>query len=139
MGIFVGDWPNNDAVKAALGINWAVYKVLRPALNKKWSDLAGKWTLNHGVGIATGEALIVRGGVRDNSDLISIGTAPNLAAKLSELRGAPSTYITSSVYNVLDDQQKKSGEDAMWKKSASQTIGGKKHGVMSSTWWRVPT
>lgn len=139
MGIFVGTHPNNQAVKAAFGINWALHKVISPKLNKKWPDLHKNWKANHGIGIANGEALIVRGGVRDDSDLVSIGSAPNVAAKLSELRGSPYTYIAKSVYNALLAPQLKSGDAPMWQTWPSQVVGGKTFAVMASTWWRVPS
>lgn len=88
MAIFMGADKETRAVRAALAINWAVVEVLRPAMAKRWTSFESYYTINHGIGIDTGEALIVRGGVRDNNDLISVGEAPNQAAKLSEIRDA---------------------------------------------------
>ncbi|WP_432791419.1 adenylate/guanylate cyclase domain-containing protein [Brevibacterium sp. K11IcPPYGO002] len=102
MAIFMGSDKNVKAVRAALGINWAVYRVIQPAIEAKWTDVSQSYTINHGVGIDTGEALIVRGGVRDNNDLISIGDAPNDAARLSEHRKW-NTNITKPVYEDLDE------------------------------------
>lgn len=56
MGIFIGGSKNTNSVKAALGINWAMDKVLRPRLEKKWSTLPNYYKIHHGVGIATGGA-----------------------------------------------------------------------------------
>lgn len=47
---------------------------------------------------------IVRGGVRDRNDLISIGKAPNRAAKLSEIRDAYQLTVTSEVYEAMDNE-----------------------------------
>lgn len=105
MAIFMGGSKNNDAVRAALGINWAVEKVIAPAIADKWTDVSKSYTIGHGIGIDTGEALIVRGGVRDNNDLISIGDAPNDAARLSDYRGW-SINITKAVYDALTDEHK---------------------------------
>lgn len=76
MAIFMGEKKNPNAVRAALGINWAVQKVISPAIEANWTNGNIISDIRHGIGIDTGEALIVRGGVRDNNDLISIGAAP---------------------------------------------------------------
>jgi adenylate cyclase len=99
MAIFMGDDKNRNAVEAGFGINWAVYEVLRPAIESKWTDVSKSYTVSHGIGIATGEALIVRGGVREHNDLISVGNAPNDAAHLSEYR-AWTINITKAVHDV---------------------------------------
>lgn len=111
MAIFVGDDKNNAAARAALALNWAVHKVINPIMFETWSDLSRIWKMTHAVGVATGHALIVRGGVFGDSDMLSVGGAPNVAAKLSELR--PTTYgpqyaiyITEEVYADLADGMK---------------------------------
>lgn len=104
MAIFMGDEKETQAARAALAINWAVIKVLRPAIEKNWSDGSDFCDINHGVGIDTGEALIVRGGVRDNNDLISVGAAPNVAAKLSELRDGYPLTMTEAVYAAMSEK-----------------------------------
>lgn len=105
MAVFMGKSKNNDAVRAALAINWAVGNVIAPAIEKKWTNVSESYTIGHGIGIDTGEALIVRGGARDNNDLISIGDAPNDAARLSDYRRW-SINITKAVYDRLFDDQK---------------------------------
>ena len=110
MAIFVGEQKNTRAVRAALALNWAVDKVINPIMFETWSDISQVWQMKHAVGVATGQALIVRGGVFGDSDMISIGGAPNIAAKLSELRPVSphygpqySIYITEEVYRDLLD------------------------------------
>ena len=75
------------------------------------------FSIRHGVGVDTGTVLIVRAGARNANDLVSIGRAPNLAAKLSDLRemGYPS-FITASVYNNMNDTAKFGGRENknMW-------------------------
>ncbi|MGW3483330.1 adenylate/guanylate cyclase domain-containing protein [Rhodococcus indonesiensis] len=104
MAIFVGDDKNRKAVRAAYAINWAVIDVIRPAIQKGWSDGANFCNIGHRVGIDTGESLVVRGGARNNNDLISVGGAPNIAAKLSDLKEGYATYITDRVLDDLDDE-----------------------------------
>lgn len=106
MAIFMGESKNNDAVRAALAINWAVERVIAPAIEKKWTDVSKSFTIGHGIGIDTGEALIVRGGARDNNDLISIGDAPNDAAHLSDYRSW-SINITKAVHDKLNAPQQR--------------------------------
>lgn len=111
MAIFVGDQKNRLAVRAALALNWAVNKVINPLMFETWSDISEIWQMRHAIGVATGEALIVRGGVFGDNDMLSIGSSPNVAAKLSELRPTPyrpqySIYITEEVYGDLPDEVK---------------------------------
>jgi len=105
MAIYVGDNRNYAGVKAALTLQWAVHLVLNPALTATWSDLNSFWRMEHAVGVATGPCLIARGGVYGDNDLISIGQAPNLAAKLSDVRnGRHSIFITENVYSTLPSE-----------------------------------
>lgn len=138
MGIFMGDTKNTNAAKAGLGVNWAIHEVLRPRLNARWNDLESLYRVDHGVGIATGEALIVRGGVRDNNDLVSIGDAPNIAAKLSALRIGPDVYITEAVFDKLHESAKTYEGKQMWERVASQQIGGSLFAAKGSSWWLLP-
>jgi adenylate cyclase len=131
MAIFVGSTKNADAVAAALAINWAVTEVMRPKLDAKWPSLKQTWRLKHGIGIATGPAMLVRGGVRSSNDLISVGAAPNVAAKLSSLRGRATIYVTRTVYNRMLDRNKRSQAGVnMWSTYRSVAIGGKSYTVM---------
>lgn len=134
MGIFIGKSKNSDAARAALNINWAVEKVINPALQAKWDDF--KWTMRHGVGIDTGEALLVRGGVHGDNDIISIGKAPNIAAKLSAVRNTSPLLITEAVYGKLNADSKTSESgDNMWVRKGTITFGGKSVTYYGSSWY----
>ena len=136
MAIFIGDNKNTDAVGAGLKLSWAIDNVIQPALMKKWDDF--KWEMNHGVGIDTGEAMIVRGGVRGHNDLVSVGRAPNIAAKLSEVRGGKRINITSTVYDRLNDSGKFGGSPKkdMWTKMGTTTYGSNQVTYYGSSWRR---
>lgn len=140
MGIYMGKRKNGNACEAALVLNWSFERVIKPRIFKKWPSVANNWSGKHGIGIATGETLIVRGGVRltNNNDLVSIGDAPNVAAKLSDLRDRP-IHITQTVYGRLPQEVKISstGKD-MWSVAAGQTIGGKTFDIRASSWRRPP-
>jgi adenylate cyclase len=135
LAIFIGDSKNTKAARSALALNWAVQEVLRPKFEARWSNLSNTWTANHGVGIDTGEAMLVRGGVRNHNDLISIGAAPNVAAKLSELRATPDIYITKAVYDKIEAGKKtsKSGQ-SMWSRYGKVEVGSNSYIVYGSAW-----
>lgn len=71
MAVFIGSSKNSSAAIAAFNLNWAVQNVIRDKLDTKWPQSLANYTMHHGVGIASGEALIVRAGVRNNNDLVS--------------------------------------------------------------------
>lgn len=124
MAIFMGDDKETRAVRAALAINWAVIDVIRPAIERSWSDGKKISNINHGIGIDTGEALIVRGGVRDNNDLISIGQAPNRAAKLSEKRDTFPLTITGPVFDAMSADVAYADNVLMWQKQQVRNGAG---------------
>ncbi|WP_106180832.1 adenylate/guanylate cyclase domain-containing protein [Prauserella shujinwangii] len=140
MGIFVGDSKNTAAAKCGLQINAAVLNVIKPKVEAKYSSIRNSnFRISQCVGIASGETLIVRGGVRGSNDLVSVGRAPNVAAKLSDIRnGAYRTYITSQVYHSMHDSSKHSGDGRdMWTQE-SREVGGETMTVYGSSWlWNL--
>lgn len=138
MAIFVGPLKNDNAVRAALAINWAVIEVINPMMQRLMKDLADRWTMRHGIGIDTGEGLIVRGGVRGHNDLISIGRAPNVAAKLSEVRGEKTINITTDVYQELHGNHWETDGVNMWTNTGQANFGGNKVTVMGSSYYWEP-
>lgn len=120
MAVFLGESKNSAAAHCALNINWAFLKVIKPKFEQAYQKLRdGTYTLAHGVGIDTSDVLVARGGIRNNNDLVWVGQAPNLAAKLSAFRNSPHhTYITGSVYDRLNEGSKLGGPAAnkrnMW-------------------------
>lgn len=140
MGIFIGGSRRNDAVGAGLNITWVVEKVLNPNLDiLLWDSVDPKWKVSHRSGVDDGETFIVRGGARDNSDLVSIGDAPNIAAKLSGLRGERgSMTVTSRVYDYLLDHNKVHKTKPMWVKRSDPWVGPHRVDTYSSTWMREP-
>lgn len=140
LGVFYGNSKNTKATKCGLQIKWAVNEVIRKRFESSYTAVKNAtFTIDHGVGIDTGTVLAVRGGVRGDNDLIWIGRAPNLAAKLSDLRESPyQTIITASVYNMLSDSSKYGGEanTNMWK-SRSWSFLDENITVYRSSWqWK---
>lgn len=113
MGVYIGDSKNTNAVRSALRINAAVLHVVNPALKVQYAT--SPYELKHVVGVDTSEVLVSRIGVRNDNDLVWVGRAANYAAKLSALNEGFATFITSSVYDNINDKVKYaiSGED-MW-------------------------
>lgn len=62
--------------------------------------------------------MVVRAGVRDDNDLVFIGSAPNLAAKLSEIRNSPyHSYVPHTVFRMLNEKAKTSTQGRpMWER-----------------------
>jgi len=132
MGVFIGDSKNSSAAKAGLQINYAVKKIIRPALKSQYSST--EYTIRHTVGIDTSEMLVVRGGIRNNNDLVWVGSAANHAAKMNSLSSDYPTRITKAVFDKLSDQSKYGGKPRrmMW---TSADWNGKP--IYRSTWdWR---
>lgn len=115
MGIWVGDWQATPATKAGLKINYAVKKIIMPALKKQYPDWTG--TVKQVVGVDSSTIRAARTGVRGGNDIVWVGRAANHAAKLTELALDPSTWITDEVFTRLADEAKYGGtpRTLMWK------------------------
>ena len=120
MGIFIGDSKNSSAAKCALQIKYVVNDIIRPKFETKYDSVKNtSFVITHSVGIDSGTILGVRGGVRGDNDLIWIGRAANLAAKLSDIRMVYNkSFITATVYNMLNEASKYDGDgNNMWEQA----------------------
>ena len=139
--MFIGDSKNSNAAKAALKIKYAVHNIIRPKFEAKYDTVKNAdFRIDHGVGIDSGTVLTVRAGARGDNDLIWIGRAPNLAAKLSDLREPPyQTFISAAVYNRLNEKSKYGGSDNknMWESCTWTYLGEKISVYRSSYHWSV--
>lgn len=142
MGVFMGKFKNTSAAKAALKINYFFTRVLEPAFLSFYAPLQDSpFKFAQSVGIDTGEIRAVRAGIRNSNDLVWVGRAPNIAAKLSSIREPDySTYITEAVYNKLHDSAKFfEGQDIWERRSWAK---GQPYGsgtVYRSSWWLKPS
>lgn len=141
MGVFSGGFKNTSAVKAALNINFAFDQIIVPKFQARYPSLFSKMGLAHGVGVDTSDVLVVRGGMRANNDLLWIGRAPNIAAKLSSLRMVGySSYITKDVFDVINNEAKFSPTDGslMWESRTWSRLPSNHQSIYMSKWWIRP-
>ncbi|AWI83037.1 adenylate/guanylate cyclase domain-containing protein [Alloyangia pacifica] len=131
MGVFVGGRQCNDAVRCALKINYAVKKYVQTELKGVYKN--SSYNVKHVVGIDTSELRVARTGVRGDNDLVWVGNAANLAAKLTAESADYATWITDRVYDYLDDAQKLSKGTNMWRSWQWSAHNNDK--VYSSTYW----
>jgi adenylate cyclase len=138
MGVFVGSSKNTSAARAALNINYVFLKMIKPKLEAKYEIFRnGSLTLGHCVGVDTSEVLVVRSGIRNNNDLVWVGSAPNVAAKLSGIRSSPyNSWVTGGVYDVLHESARigNGGKD-MWEQRVNVPAIPGGVGYRSSWWW----
>lgn len=140
MGVFMGPRKNSNAAICAIKINYAVAKILKPKLSSYFQSLSNSgFTISHATGIDTGTVLAVRAGIRGANDLVWIGRAPNLAARLSDLReDGFGSYITEQVFAAMADDAKFGGnpKQVMWERR-SLTWQGEQVSVYRSSWtWK---
>jgi class 3 adenylate cyclase len=143
MGVWIEGAKNTNAGEAGLKINYFFLYILKPAFN---SFYQGRFPfglpLNQTVGIDTSKVMVIRSGIRNNNDLVWVGRAPNIAAKLSSLREAGySTYITKTVFDAMLDSSKFGGltQQLMWENrtwTAGVEFGA--GDIYRSSWWWTP-
>jgi adenylate cyclase len=142
MGIFIDSGRQDATVKTAMQIKWACLNIMQPEITSRYKSIRdAEWLIKPGTGISSGDAFLIRGGVRrTGSDLVSIGLAPNLAAKLSDQRVDPyHVRIDMETYNQLTKTAKVGkGNKNMWDGSYSLTVGGKSRSYYRSSWnWSI--
>ena len=132
MAVFLGSSKNSDATRAALKINFAVQKIINPAIQDLYPDTC--YSIKHVVGIDTSELFVARTGIRGANDLVWVGRAANYAAKLSS-RAGPATQITDRVYGLLNRDSKlgDSGQN-MWNPATASEINNMRVYTSSWTW-----
>ena len=136
MAIFTGDHKNTQAVRCALKINFAVIHIIRPALQKQYN--IPHFTLNHCIGIDTSPLHAARIGVRGDNDIVWVGRAANHAAKLTNNSDPfKSTWITSDVYNRMNNEVKYLNNTNMWNTEIWTDMGYQTI-YSSSYWWNIP-
>jgi class 3 adenylate cyclase len=135
MGVFIGENQTTSAARAGLRINYAVQKIINPALKNQYST---NYELKQVVGIDCSDLRAARTGVRGDNDIVWVGRAANYAAKLTDLNLAERTWITKEAYDWLHSSAKLGGANNanMWKKYTWTQMND--HTIYGSTWtWGV--
>jgi uridylate cyclase len=140
MGVFLGGAKNTAAAEAALKINYFFSYILRPAFISFYTSRS--LSLTQTVGVDTSEVKVVRSGIRNNNDLVWVGRAPNIAAKLSSIREEGfASYISKAVFDSMLEGSKYGGnprqlmwEPRTWAKGAPYGV----RDIYRSTWWWKP-
>jgi class 3 adenylate cyclase len=143
MGVFIEGAKNTNASEAGLKINYFFLRILKPSFDEFYKTAFPQGlALEQTVGIDTSKVMVVRSGIRNNNDLVWVGRAPNIAAKLSGIREAGyTTYITKGVFDVMNDTSKFGGQPSriMWE--CRTWSAGERFGVGTvyrSSWeWKV--
>ena len=134
MAVFIGDSKNSNAARTALKINYAVQKIINPAVKAQYPN--SNYSVKQVVGIDTSKLFVARTGIRGSNDLVWVGPAANYAAKLSA-RSSPASQITADVYNRLNEKSKfgQNGKN-MWAQATAPELGHKTI-YTSSRWWKL--
>jgi class 3 adenylate cyclase len=134
MALFIGDHKNTSAAKSGLQITWAVSNIVNPGLLSQYGNAA--YQIRHVVGVDSSVLRAARIGVRNDNDLVWVGSAANHAAKLSSISDSQSAvYISKPVYDVMHESVKLGGNPKrnMW---TNQTFDGRD--VYRSSWqWSI--
>lgn len=138
MGVFIGDVKRTNAVKSAMKIQWTTEHLIQVRASEKFNSVKNNDVkIRQACGIDVGIVRAVRAGIRNNNDLIWIGRAPSLAAKLSDNREYPyCTFISADVYKRLADEGKYAAGVDMWESRNVNFAGTKELVYRSNYSWK---
>ncbi len=117
MGVFFEGNKNTSAALSALKVNYFFRNILTPAFTGFYPGRSLK--LSQTAGVDTSATRVIRTGIRNNNDLVWVGRAPNVAAKLSAIReDGYSSYLSEAVFNGMLDDGKFGGNPRrlMWER-----------------------
>jgi class 3 adenylate cyclase len=114
MAIYIGDGRDPAAVRSAMQINYATTRIINPKIKQVFPDTT--YDVKQSVGIDRSDLYAVRTGIRGANDLVWVGMAANIAAKMCTIRDGCATRITHEVYQNLDDSTTFGGDPRqnMW-------------------------
>src|SRR5579871_275657 len=133
MAVFINSNHASKAAVCGLKINWAMLKIVNPALKTQYPQK--DYLVKQVVGIDTSELRAARTDVRGGNDLVWIGRAANYAAKLTEHRNDVRTWITDQTYRRLADWAKLGGNPRQDIWSRYSWAGMDDIPVYGRTWW----
>lgn len=136
MAAYLGKTPNTNAASTALKINYAVNKIINPAIAAQYGSKIA-YAAKQVVGVDRSALWVARTGVRGDNDLVWVGRAANYAAKLTEIANDDASFITGEVYDRLADSAKyKTGTTTpMWRERKWSQMNDMR--IYSSSWTRA--
>lgn len=123
MGVYVGNTKRTQAMMTAMRLKWAVNNIVQKEFNDMYPHRSH--AIRHVVGIDASELFVAKTGVRGANDLVWVGRAANVAAKLASCDHQYSTYLTSSVYDYAHESAKVFQGRNMWFPSGLMTPDGR--------------
>ena len=139
MAVFIGDNKNTSATKCAREIFYCVDRILQPKASSRFRSISTAGIkIRCCVGVDRSVSRAVRAGIRSSNDLIWIGRAPSMAAKLSDIRSYPHcVYIHKDVYNRLSAEEKHPNGVAIWEIRTFK-FAGEEHSVYRTRYVKTP-
>ena len=144
LALFVGGQQRNNAVKAAMQVEWFVRYVLWPKFNSYFDGnetaRGQRLKFSIGCGIDYGDIYAVKVGIRGTNDVAWVGRCTNTAAKLANVMHSPNNIgVTRVVHKVLKSERTHTNGRHMWSGEALQRFGGVNRAYRSTNWhWEVP-
>lgn len=130
MAVFTGSSKCSNSAKAALQIYYIINEINNKILNNYIN-----YTIDYAVGIDVSDLSIIKTGIWHYNDLAWIGSAANIAAKLSEFKDTQDkTFITQRVFERLNDESKFGGKSktCMWHYINKNLYG---QDILASSWY----
>lgn len=133
MAVYVGNQKHTDATRTAMQIVFVVNK-LNQLISEQYKDVS--FRIKHSIGIDSSSLFAIRAGVRGANDIVWVGEAANIAAKLTSVDDPDyQIYITKRVYDAASDVVKFTDGKNMWT-GINELIFGRQV-LKTNWWWRV--
>jgi class 3 adenylate cyclase len=133
MGVFLGDMQSTNAVRCALRINWILQALINPLYQAHYKD---GYSIGHSIGIDASETRCCRTGVRGDNDLVWVGSAANIAAKLTGIGQHP-IWITNTIFDRIDSEVKVAKDGRQMWEARSWTPMNNRLVYCSHWWWSL--
>jgi adenylate cyclase len=139
MGIFFGESMCSDAADCAREIDWVTHQLIDRKARSQFASIRNNGlSVQQACGVDVGLVRAVRAGIRNNNDLIWVGRAPSLAAKLSDLRESPySTFISDAVYRRLRASSRQPAGQDIWEARTFE-FAGEQVDLWRTQWMQKP-
>lgn len=100
MAIYIGGYRDTAAVRSAMQISYATTQIINPKIKQIFPTL---YDVKQSVAVDRSVLYAVRTGIGGSNDLVWVGTAANMAAKMCTIRDGYATHISREGYQNLDE------------------------------------